>query len=136
MGVPWPEFRFTDHGNGTVTDNLTGLIWTKNSKQIDPTGMDWQEALEACNNLYFADYDDWRLPNIAELVSLKDHENSGIMLPDEHPFTNVFLGYYWSSTTNGDEPSRAWVFHTGTISGHGGADKISFGYGVWAVRGP
>jgi hypothetical protein len=29
-GVPWPSPRFTDNGNGTVRDNLTGLIWLKN----------------------------------------------------------------------------------------------------------
>ena len=30
-GVPWPTPRFTDNGNGTVTDNLTHLIWLKNA---------------------------------------------------------------------------------------------------------
>ena len=30
-GVASPTPRFTDHGNGTVTDNLTGLIWTKDA---------------------------------------------------------------------------------------------------------
>ncbi len=32
--VAWPKPRFTDLGDGTVTDNLTGLIWTKNAQQI------------------------------------------------------------------------------------------------------
>ena len=31
VGVPWPNPRFTDNGDGTVTDNLTGLIWLKNA---------------------------------------------------------------------------------------------------------
>ena len=30
-GVAWPNPRFTDNNDGTVTDNLTGLIWLKNS---------------------------------------------------------------------------------------------------------
>lgn len=30
-GVAWPNPRFTDNANGTVTDNLTGLIWLKNA---------------------------------------------------------------------------------------------------------
>ena len=30
-GVAWPDPRFTDNGDGTVTDNLTGLIWLKNA---------------------------------------------------------------------------------------------------------
>lgn len=33
-GVAWPVPRFTDNGNGTVTDNLTGLIWLKNANCI------------------------------------------------------------------------------------------------------
>ena len=32
MGVRWDLFnRFTDNGNGTMTDTLTGLIWLKNA---------------------------------------------------------------------------------------------------------
>ncbi len=30
-GVPVPNPRFTDNGDGTVTDNLTGLTWLKNA---------------------------------------------------------------------------------------------------------
>jgi len=30
-GVAWPVPRFMDNGDGTVTDNLTGLIWTQNA---------------------------------------------------------------------------------------------------------
>ena len=30
-GVAWPNPRFTDNGDGTVTDNLTGLMWTQNA---------------------------------------------------------------------------------------------------------
>ena len=30
-GVEWPVPRFTDNADGTVTDNLTGLIWLKNA---------------------------------------------------------------------------------------------------------
>ena len=30
-GVAWPTPRFTDNNNGTVTDNLTNLIWMKHA---------------------------------------------------------------------------------------------------------
>jgi len=59
MGVATTP-RFTDHGNGTVTDNLTGLMWTKDAQQI-PGTMTWQSALDACNNL---------VPNQASIKSL------------------------------------------------------------------
>jgi hypothetical protein len=34
-GVAWPNPRFTDNSDGTVTDNLTGLIWLKNANCTD-----------------------------------------------------------------------------------------------------
>ncbi len=34
VGVDWPLPRFTDNNNGTVTDNLTGLIWLKNGQHL------------------------------------------------------------------------------------------------------
>ena len=30
-GRPWPNPRFTDNNDGTVTDTLTGLVWLKNA---------------------------------------------------------------------------------------------------------
>ena len=45
-GVAWPEPRFTDNGDGTMTDNLTGLKWTKNS---EPSG--WQFGMVAGSRL-------------------------------------------------------------------------------------
>src|SRR4030066_1260987 len=41
-GVPWPNPRFIDHGDGTVTDNLSGLMWTKDANLSSKT---WQQAL-------------------------------------------------------------------------------------------
>lgn len=39
-GVAWPNPRFTDNSNGTITDNLTGLIWLKNAiaRQLSEIG--------------------------------------------------------------------------------------------------
>src|SRR5262249_34447871 len=78
-GVPWPNPRFTDHGNGTVTDNLTGLMWLKDANCYGLKT--WQDALDtvarfntapATHNCVGYDesnppYGDWRLPNINEL---------------------------------------------------------------------
>jgi hypothetical protein len=68
-GVAWPAPRFTDNNNGTVTDNLTGLIWTKNANAFGTKT--WNEALNHANNLESGDAGltdgsqagDWRLPN-------------------------------------------------------------------------
>ncbi len=107
-GVTWPNPRFTDNGNSAVTDNLTGLIWTKDAKTPGPSACTsgiyktWQAALDhvkCLNTNSYLDYTDWRLPNRKELRNLIDYSKSGIALPTGHPFTNVELVFYWSSTT-------------------------------------
>jgi len=75
-GVASPVPRFTDNGNGTVTDNLTGLIWLKNANCFD--AQTWPNALNATNTLNSGECGlsdgtvagDWRLPNVNELESL------------------------------------------------------------------
>ena len=48
-GVDWPEPRFEDNGDGTITDHLTGLVWLKNAGCAGL--MNWYDALTYCNNL-------------------------------------------------------------------------------------
>jgi hypothetical protein len=88
MGVSWPRPRFTDNGDGTVTDNLTGLIWLQDANCL-PGGQPWADALARSSALFDGcttcggtggDCDlsdgsvagDWRLPNRFELESLLD----------------------------------------------------------------
>ena len=86
-GVALPTPRFTDNTNGTITDNLTGLIWLKNANCPNATRT-WATALtdvaslnsagtmnsNACGDTSNAGshQTDWRLPNIGELHSLVD----------------------------------------------------------------
>jgi hypothetical protein len=57
---------YTDNGDGTVTDDSTGLMW-----QRDPgEKTTYAEAVEGAGSLELAGYDDWRLPTIKELYSL------------------------------------------------------------------
>lgn len=58
---------FTDNGNGTVTDNVTRLIW---QKQDDDTLRNWADAGAYCDSLTLAGYTDWRLPNEYELQGI------------------------------------------------------------------
>lgn len=65
--------KFTDNSNGTISDNATGLMW----KQEDSgAGMNWQDALSYAENMQFAGYSDWRLPNAKELQSIVDYTRS------------------------------------------------------------
>ena len=100
---------FVDNGDGTITDEATGLTWI----QADSgQGMDWPSALEYAENMKFAGHDDWRLPNAKELQSIVDYTRC----PDttrSAAIDPVFqcseiineggqkdYGHYWSSTTH------------------------------------
>jgi len=138
-GVPWPNPRFSDNEDGTVTDNLTGLIWLKDA---DCFGYrTWNLALSDCNELTTGECGltdgsaagDWRLPNHKELFGLVDAQNYAPVLPTGHPFTSVQSGHYWSSTTYAGQPGYAWFVHMG----EGGVfyDMKPGVHHVWPVRG-
>jgi hypothetical protein len=51
----------------------------------------------------------WRLPNRKELHSLIDRSKNAPPLPAGHPFTNVLLYNYWSSSTFSGNTNYAWA---------------------------
>jgi len=132
-GVDFPTPRFTDKRDGTIKDNLTGLIWLKNADCIgtehplfDNDGLaedgmvNWQHALDFVAGINNGTYNcgdtsgkggnyrtDWRLPNIRELLSLLDYGHFEPAIPSPHPFQNFRIAFYWSSTT-GANRSEAW----------------------------
>ena len=144
-GVPWNSQRFTDYGGGTITDNMTGLIWTKDSNAPGPaacnpaTAKDWQAALDyvTCLNANsYLGYTDWRLPNVNELCSLK---NAG---PEYNTLWLITQGFnliqlhpaeedYWSSTTAAGVDNSAWIVNMiyMVATNHKSAYKY-----VWPVR--
>jgi hypothetical protein len=133
-GVTWPTPRFTDNSNGTVTDNLTGLMWAENANL--PSGKKtWNDAIDYCNSLSLGGHTDWRLPNVRELHSLIDFSQYNPALPSGHPFENVKTDdYYWASTTYAGNTTYPWYVYllTGYVSS--GENKTS-PYYVWPVRG-
>ena len=92
--------NYVDNGDGTVTDNSTGLMW----QQEDETDTyDWTNALEYAKNSELADYTDWRLPNTKELQSIVDYDKTTIPAIDEAYFTcSDDDSWFWASTTQGD----------------------------------
>ena len=137
--VTWPDPRFTDNGNGTVTDRRTGLMWLKDA---NPCGKKvWPSAKSYCDNLSCAGYSDWRLPSKAELQGLGTEPPTTweIDTPSESwktpgaPFTNVQSNVYWSGTRYAPNPGGAWrvYMYNGYVNCH---DKSPDGY-VWPVRG-
>ncbi|MCP4707919.1 MAG: DUF1566 domain-containing protein [Planctomycetes bacterium] len=122
-GVDWPNPRFTNNDNGTVTDNLTGLIWLKNANCFGERT--WSQALSDCATLapgYCGLTDDssagdWRLPNSKELFSLIDFGFYGPALSNTSgagqwvegdPFTGGLPGSYWSSSTYANDATSPW----------------------------
>lgn len=141
-GVPWPDPRFVDHGNGTVTDNLTGLIWLKDANCFGTAT--WTDALShagtlangACGLSDGSAVGNWRLPSRRELYSLVDIENTSPALPTGHPFTGVQSGYHWSSSTYAYDTISAWSVNLG--DGHVSAAFYNgykrYSRQVWPVR--
>ena len=150
VGVAWPNPRFTtnnidDAGTNVVTDNLTGLMWTRNANRPNAT-LDWTNAINYCTNMNDGvgtyGYADWRLPNRKELFSLIDArwgspplcntEGNG-QWTEGHPFSNVHSASYWTSTAIITMMSRAWYV---SLSDGGSyySERTSTLY-VWPVRG-
>ena len=120
-GVAWPDPRFTDNGNGTICDNLTGLMWEQASSG---TALTWANALAYANGLSLGGHSDWRLPNVNELESLINagQADSGDWLGSPQGLSGVQAGGHWSSTTYAPSTTNAWLV------------GMSLGYVVYNVK--
>ena len=113
--------RFTNNGDGTVTDNLTGLTWLRDANSFGQRN--WTRALSDVNTMASGSHGltdgskagDWRLPKVEELISLVDFEHHNPALPNASgkskwrggdAFIGVQSGIYGSGTTL----SRNWTF--------------------------
>ncbi len=133
-GRAWPSPRFVSRGQ-LVEDRLTGLSWTRKVNFAE-FPLTWQEALDyikEMNQQQALGYSDWRLPNRRELRSLMSYQVCKPSLPDADLFEDVFLGWYWTSTSAAISPDHAWYVHLeGARMFYGGKDQS---YLVWPVRG-
>ncbi|MGD2150089.1 MAG: DUF1566 domain-containing protein [Desulfobacterales bacterium] len=99
----------TDNGDGTVTDDVTGLMWIQND--VSPIqGKD--DACVYCDNLVSAGYDDWRAPTIEELQTIIDYQYDSPAI-DGSVFDTTTIGdNYWSSTPLPGISGFAWGIET------------------------
>ncbi len=103
---------FKENGDGTITDEATGLIWMKADSG---KGMDWPSALEYAEGMEFAGHSDWRLPNAKELQSIIDYTRS----PDTTDSAAIDPVFQCSEITN--EGGKKDYAHYWTSSTHVGA---------------
>jgi len=140
--------EYADNGDGTITDNSTGLMWTQDD---NGEGIDWTVALTYAEGSEFAGYSDWRLPNVKELQSIVDYGYSpsatdaskvGPAIDPLFTCTPIVneagdddYGYYWTSTsanfTSGEPYYYAWYVAFGrAVDGDGqdfhGAGGVRF----------
>ena len=105
---PFLSNHFTDNGDGTTKDELTGLIW----QQIPfPDSITWEQALYAADTLNFAGHSDWRVPNIKELQSINDESRINPSV-NQTFFNGLTVAHFWSSTSLPNQPTKAWYLDT------------------------
>lgn len=110
-GVVTPAHSFVDHGDGTVIDQTSGLMW----QQADSGLLTWDAALGYAERLSLAGFEDWRMPTVKELQSLSELSQTTTPQIQQRFFPSAQASAYWSSTTlkQGGSTSSAWVVEFG-----------------------
>jgi len=114
--------RFTDNGDGTVTDHLLGLMWAKSDNHGD---ISWNQA-QRWVTYTFPDtlprhYSDWRLPTLVELKSLyvaekkdRGYEADCGQWVKIVPAIRLSCGWVWTSEVDKIAPTAMiFNFHRG-----------------------
>jgi hypothetical protein len=140
--VHWVIPRFLDNGDGTLTDQATGLIWLKNANCFGTRT--WNQALSDCNGLSNgqcgltdgSSAGDWRLPSIRELHSVIDYSqyNPAIGFFALFLIQNLQIYYYWSSSTYAGDTNVAWYVYMGNGYLFTDNKNVTLSH-VWPVRG-
>ncbi|HJN11373.1 MAG: DUF1566 domain-containing protein [Pirellulaceae bacterium] len=116
--IEYGKNQFHDNGDGTITDQATGLTWMQQDSGHLKAGpkqdgrMNWEQALGWAENLRHAGHSDWRLPSIKELQSIVDYSRSPdttrsaaidplfSATPVRDGLGKINYSFYWSGTTH------------------------------------
>ena len=100
--------EYKDNGDGTVTDNATGLIWQQSGSDQLMGHFDTSDYIDRLNRNRFAGYTDWRLPTLEELMSLLEPEEQSDALYID-PIFDKKQGWCWSADKR--SVGSAWFVH-------------------------
>ena len=119
---------YTDNGNGTVTDNNTGLIW---QDEDDGTVRNWTAAVTYCSDLSLGGSSNWRVPELQEFINI-------MYYPTSSPRVNTTYftledSYYWSNTARASS-STTYAWSVSTTYGTAGYNTKSGVRYVLCVR--
>ncbi len=118
--------KFNINGDGTVIDLSTGLIWQQSDVEKD-----WEAGVTYCEELDYANSQDWRLPSSEELQTIVDKTKSNVMI-DPIAFPETKPSLYWSAITfeSNDRMAYAVDFSNGILL----SEEKAFVYFVRCVR--
>ncbi len=107
---------FTDNGDGTVTDNLTRLMWQQDGSYRT---VNWEDAISYCEVISLVNHEDWRLPNYKELISIADYNVYNPEI-DTTYLSGSPTTIYWTSTTSLyiDDFNYAYIVNGAGFSTH------------------
>ncbi|HZL19861.1 MAG TPA: DUF1566 domain-containing protein [Polyangia bacterium] len=123
-GAPNLE-SYTDNGDGTITDNVTLLMW---QKTVPTTMYAFSAAVTYCSTLTVGNYGGWRLPSSIELVSIVDYDAVSPAINVAFPSTPS--NYFWSATSVGGSSSKIWA----VLFGDGSNTTVDTSAGMLNVR--
>ncbi len=106
-GAPSLE-SYTDNGDGTVTDNVTGLMW---QQAVPSATYTWANAVAYCPTLNLAGHNDWRLPSQIELESIIDFGQLSPSINSTYFPSTPTDTYFWSSSLAAGLPSSAGIVY-------------------------
>ena len=114
--------RFFDNGDGTVSDTETGLMWKQTDgfqdESIFHTWIKAYDYVRELNNVKFAGYLDWRMPNLEEAEGIYD-ENTSVRDCDRF---DIFIDPAFS-------PGGGYTTWTCDLRPHNGAIIFYYRYG-------
>jgi Protein of unknown function (DUF1566)/Secretion system C-terminal sorting domain len=114
---------YTNNGTGTITDNITGLMW----QQADGGEMTIENAISYADNLVLGGFSDWRLPSPSESFSIMNHQNNMPAINTTY-FINTNAGYWWTNAYQFGDPTKVWTTNAGGgIGNKPKAETISAG---------